>query len=339
MKSRDLIILFLVLMTAGSCTDFFMPSSPDDTPGNNFETLWLGFDKYYSFFTHKNIDWDQIYRQYRPRVTDQTSDEELFAIFSSMLSIFKDGHVTLHSSLGTYSYDGWWKNYPLNFDRDIILTCYLKGLYQNAGGVFTYGRLTGEIGYIHISSFASRERCYLEIDRILEELQTMKGLVVDVRGNGGGSTVNSDRIASRFADQKRLYQYIRWRNGPGHDDFTEMEEVYIEPEGQQRFTRPVALLTNRGVFSTAEAFVLAMRVFPRVTVIGDYTGGGSGNPIYRELPNGWVYRLSRWQSFTPSREIYEEIGLRPDIRLDISGEDQAAGRDTILDRAIAILEE
>jgi len=60
-----------------------------------------------------------------------------------------------------------------------------------------------------------------------------------------------------------------------------------------RYTDPIALLTNRRTFSAAESFVLAMRTLPQVTIVGDTTGGGSGNPLHRELPNGWGLSVSR----------------------------------------------
>ena len=339
MRKIRFISLFLVLMIFCSCQGLFIEPDSDNTPEKNFEILWQEFDRYYSYFVYKDIDWYSLYNQYRPQVSAQTSDQELFTILSSMLDILKDGHVNLYTPHGIYSYDAWWSDYPANFDLDIIRRNYLTSGYTTAGrGTFTYGKLTDEIGYIHISSFVGSEETFLEISGILEKFRDLKGLVVDIRHNGGGSTNNSDLIAARFADQKRLYAYVKWRNGPEHDDFTEPQELIIEPSEEWRFSKPVALLTNRSVFSSAEDFVLAMRVFPHVTVIGDITGGGAGNPILRELPNGWVYRLSRWQELTPEMEMYEGIGLMPDVLVGILEEDLAAGRDTILETAITTLE-
>jgi len=322
-----------------SCRGLFVEPDPENTPEKNFEILWQEFDRYYSYFIYKNIDWNEIYNQYRPQVSAQTSDKELFAILSSMLDHLKDGHVNLYTPYGIWTYEAWWRDYPANFDPDLIKRNYLTSGYSTAGGrIFTYGKLTDEIGYIHISSFGGSKDAFREIYGILEEFRDLKGLVVDIRDNGGGSTGNSDLIASRFADQRRLYGYAKWRNGPEHDDFTEPQELTVEPSEEWRFLKPVALLTNRRVFSAAEDFVLAMRVFPHVTVIGDFTGGGAGNPIFRELPNGWVYRLSRWQELTPEMENYEGIGLMPDIFVGILDEDLAAGKDTILETAITTLE-
>ena len=167
----------------------------------------------------------------------------------------------------------------------------------------------------------------------------LKGIVVDVRNNGGGSDRNSKTVASRFFDEKRLFRYVRYRNGPRHSDFTDFIPDYIEPEGKTQFTKPVILLTNRRCFSATEDFVLAMRILPQVTVVGDTTGGGAGNPVLRVLPNGWLYRLSRWIEYTSEKESFEGIGFAPDILVGISPADSLSGKDTILETAIRMLEQ
>ena len=205
--------------------------------------------------------------------------------------------------------------------------------------MYTYGELEDKLGYLYISTFSGHEDIYRRIDYVLLQFNWygVKGIVIDIRDNVGGNTASSDYIASRFADKKRLYEYVQWRNGPEHSDFTELIPHYVEPSEKQRFNKPVVVLTNRNCFSTAEAFVLAMRTFPNVTIVGDTTGGGAGNPIMRELPNGWVYRIPRWIAYTPDMESYEGIGLAPDINVDITFNDAKNGRDTILDKAIEVL--
>jgi C-terminal processing protease CtpA/Prc len=175
------------------------------------------------------------------------------------------------------------------------------------------------------------------IDVIINTLKDCKGIIVDIRNNGGGNDALGNVVAGRFADQQRIYSYIRWRNGPGHSDFTEYQAATIPPQGTRQFTKPVALLTNRHCFSSAEGTILMMKALPNVTVIGDTTGGGSANPIALTLPNGWSYRVSRWIQYTAQKTVFEGKGLPPDIPLWISPADSAAGRDAILEKAIQFL--
>jgi carboxyl-terminal processing protease len=161
---------------------------------------------------------------------------------------------------------------------------------------------------------------------------------VDVRDNPGGTDDVAEPIAARFYDQPRIFRTVRYRNGPAHDDFTEPRDDELEPAGARRFAGPVALLTNRGTFSSGETLVVALRTLPNVVIVGDTTGGGAGNPIHRELPNGWRYRVPRWVVFTADGFNYEGIGLPPDVALGDTDAALAAGHDLILETAMAALE-
>ena len=66
-----------------------------DDAGENFEFLWRHFYDYYAHFIHRGIDWLTIYDEYRPRITNTTSQAELASIFDEMLSNIDDVHVTL----------------------------------------------------------------------------------------------------------------------------------------------------------------------------------------------------------------------------------------------------
>jgi len=64
-------------------------------PIKNFEYLWRTFNRNYGIFGPKKVDWDALYGVYRPRVTSQTTDDELFDIMASMLGHLNDNHVLL----------------------------------------------------------------------------------------------------------------------------------------------------------------------------------------------------------------------------------------------------
>ena len=178
-----------------------------------------------------------------------------------------------------------------------------------------------------------------KIEELVTDFQDKKGIIIDVRGNDGGSDFNSLAIAGRFADEARLYRLITFRNGPEWDDFADWTEHYVLPMGLTQFTKPIVLLTNRGCFSACEGFTRMMRAFPYVTVVGDTTAGGSGSPFFRELPNGWEYRLSTWLVAEPgSFDVLEGEGLPPDVTVHISAADSLAGIDRILEEAISLFQ-
>ncbi|MFP4013706.1 MAG: S41 family peptidase [Chitinispirillaceae bacterium] len=200
-----------------------------------------------------------------------------------------------------------------------------------------YGETADSVGYIRIVSFQG-DGWGREIDPIIKTLTHCKGVIIDVRNNGGGNSQNAERIASRFADSTRLAAYIKWRNGPEHDDHSQLIPYYVRP-ADWTYSGPVVLLTDRGCFSSTEMFVLYMRHIPSVTVIGDTTGGSSGNPISRQLPNGWYYSISRWVEYTSDMELVEGNGIAPDKVITVTVEDVAARRDPILEKGVEMINE
>ncbi len=207
--------------------------------------------------------------------------------------------------------------------------------------IIQYGDVIGKnIGYILIKTFtgSSEDDRFLMIDNIISELYNKAGIIIDVRENGGGNSSNAEIIAGRFADKKRLYG--RFYNKTGRDaiDFSDWVSLYIEPGGTKQFLKPVVIITSRRTFSSSEDFVLAMKVFPHVTQIGDTTGGGIGNPVFRELPNGWIYRLSTKVVGTPDKQIVEGKGIPPDFTILNTETDSIAGIDRMLEKGIDIIE-
>jgi C-terminal processing protease CtpA/Prc len=77
-------------------------------------------------------------------------------------------------------------------------------------------------------------------------------------------------------------------------------------------------------------------VRPQTTIVGDTTGGASGGPIVRELPNGWTYELSQWIEYTPNKTTFEGVGLAPDVVVKPTSATFAAGKDEVLEQAIAL---
>ena len=56
-----------------------------------------------------------------------------------------------------------------------------------------------------------------------------KGIIFDVRNNGGGAMSNSDRITQRFLEEKILTGYVMYKKGNGHNDFSTPYPLYLSP--------------------------------------------------------------------------------------------------------------
>lgn len=330
-----LVVLWGTTVSVVGCGDGTVEPTLD--PGTNFEVLWGDFDRLYSFFVVKDVDWDDSYQRFRPRITSTTAPRDLFDTLSEMLLELEDGHVRLETPLGRSHYTGWFDRFPPNFDSALVARRLDAPLRASASGRIRYGTLTPDIGYVHVPSFGGTGWAD-DIDAVLTDLAGVTALVFDVRDNTGGNDLNGRAIAGRFADRERLFRRVQFREGENHSDFTELIDDFVSPAGDVHFPHPVALLTNRRVFSSAESFVLAMRVLPNVITAGDTTGGGSANPEERDLPNGWTFFVSRWLVWTPEGTTFEGVGLSPEFPVWITDEDAAQGVDTILELAIAELE-
>lgn len=307
-----------------------------DSAYDNFDALWSIFDTHYCFFEEKGVDWDSVYREYRPRIRECETWIDFFDLCADMLDELRDGHVNLVSQFNTSAYSKWWSDYPQNFDGRLVEQYYLDFDYYSRGGL-SYKILDDSVAYIRYASFAN-VLSETTLDYALYILEPCSGLIIDIRNNGGGSLDNVETLVSRFIDSRILAGYISHKTGPGHNDFSEPYAYYFDPAPSPRihWTKPVVLLTNRSTFSAANNFVSVMRLLPQVTVVGDRTGGGSGVPFNSEIPCGWAVRFSASPVYDAEGRLTED-GLPPDIHVDLDPELALKGIDTMLDTAIDIL--
>jgi len=172
-------------------------------------------------------------------------------------------------------------------------------------GSVSWKRLEDDIGYIYVRRISGDliER----LDRAVGELQTVRGLIVDVRGNTGGG-FDSDRAHRNFVQ----------------------DEVGAEPN-RPRFRGPMALLTDEACISAGEGWSSWFLARQRARVFGQTTAGASSRKIEYTLKNG-LYRVSfPVKAYTGylDRPI-ESRGLEPDVPVRPKAQDIAQGRDTVL---------
>lgn len=309
-----------------------------DDPRGNFEALWSILDEHYCFFDSKNVDWDKVHDTYSRRISDRMTREELFIVCADMLAELRDGHVNLSAPFNTSYYRAWWSDYPQNFNKRLIEESYFNFNYRQSSGMM-YGFLENNIGYIYYESFSSPVG-EGNLDYALNFLSTANGLIIDVRDNGGGSLTNVETFVARFIDRPTLVGYISHKTGPGHNDFSEPYAITYLPaeEGRIRWAKPIVVLTNSSTFSAANNFASVMKNLPGVTIVGSVTGGGSGVPFSSELPCGWGIRFSACSMLDALGESTEG-GITPSegCAVDLDPLDALSGRDTILEKAIEIL--
>lgn len=309
-------------------------------PEVNFEHAWKTIDRNYGQFGVKHVDWDALYRVYRPRVTRATTDQELWDILLTMLGHLNDEHVCLADDSRRTCAGSSEGRKRDDFSLALIKSKYLQEKSTDAlGGKWVSGWLAEGVGYLYCGDFKSGlDPTSKAIDDVVRRFSEAEGMVVDVRNNPGGTGRATEIVASRFADRRRHVMTSQIRYGPKRDDLLPSEYRNVEPGGPMQFTRPVVLLANRESASAADGFVLAMRVLPHVTVAGDVTEGALSAQFPEKLPNGWTL----WVAFKVTRDqdgvCWDGVGVPPDLRIVNTAADIAEGKDRVLDFALQFLE-
>lgn len=325
MKKAILPLLFIALLL----TSCFKEDNFENSKKGNFEALWKIMDERYCFFEYKGVDWNAIYNEYSERISEDMPNESFFDVLGEMLTEVQDGHVNLIASHNVARYWRWFEDYPDNFNEKIQRN-YIGTDYKIASGL-KYKILEDNIGYIYYGNF-SNGIGNGNMSEVINHMSLCKGIIIDVRDNGGGTLTNVDILASRFFNEKTLVGYIMHKNGKGHNSFSDPYPRYIEPSKRLRYQKNVVVLTNRGCYSATNDFVNAMKYAPNVTILGDKTGGGSGLPLSSELPNGWLVRFSSSPMLNANKE-HIEFGIEPDIKVDMLPEDMIRGIDTMIETA------
>ena len=324
-----IIAILLALLTSCQRSDY----EYDDTPQGNLDALWTLIDQRYCFLSYKEeqlgFKWSELHAKYSAKLNSSMSRMQLFEVLCQMLSELKDGHVNISTSLDLGRNWSWKEDYPENLDRE-LRDQYLGTEYHIGSGL-KYTILPDNIAYVVYESFSDAIG-EGNLSDMLAYLRLCNGMILDIRGNGGGELTNVERLSQRFTNEKVLVGYMCHKTGMGHDDFSEPKAEYINPSKEIRWQKPVVLLVNRSCYSAANIFVRNMKEMPLVTVMGDQTGGGSGLPFSSELPIGWSVRFSASPSFDAKMQ-HIEFGIEPDVPCSLDDTQAAEGKDSMIEEA------
>ncbi|MER7180662.1 S41 family peptidase [Streptomyces hyaluromycini] len=334
---------------------------PAADPRTAFDVFWQSFEENYPFFAAKGIDWHAVRDRYRPLVHKDTTRARLFDIFSRMITPLHDAHVlVLHGDRhygvarpGTVIPTGELNDKVKRFvvARDLAQATDRQDF---AGGLITYADLEQQgLGYLRIASFDGYDRDnpsytaqLAELDRALDTVLTpartrsLRGLVIDVRINGGGSDALGIRIAERLTDTPYVAYSKRARNDPADPVMhTRPEPIPVNPSPKPRYTGPVALLTGGSTVSAGETFTQALIDRPGRTVrIGRPTQGVFSDVMTRGLPDGMAVWLPNEEYLTRDDHTFDGTGIPPQISEPVfTDEEFTKNRDSAFDRAVALL--
>jgi C-terminal processing protease CtpA/Prc len=168
--------------------------------------------------------------------------------------------------------------------------------------------MAGDIGYIRWDMFVS---CVDEVkptyDAAFKFVNNTKGLIIDMRYNGGGSPETVNAMLNYFFDKKLPMNHIIDHN---HDT----TKHYTDPTVTSfKLKMPVYVLTSKRTFSGAEDFTYALKVAKRAIVVGDTTGGGAHPTVLAPMGQGFVLAIPDARSYHElTGTNWEGNGIYPD---------------------------
>lgn len=214
-----------------------------------------------------------------------------------------------------------------NTPRPIVLTITRSEITIES---ITLKKLEGDIFHITINQFNDHTKP--EFDEVVQQilLEKAKGIVLDVRGNGGGYLDTSVDILSELLAGQKPAAIIKKR------DPTKNETVKTSGGGRLADI-PLVVLIDKGSASASEIVAGAIQDYKRGLVIGEKTFGKGSVQELSELADGSRLRMTIAKWFTPLDRSIDDVGVTPDKEVKMTDEDRLAKRDPQLEEALAYL--
>jgi carboxyl-terminal processing protease len=187
---------------------------------------------------------------------------------------------------------------------------------------------TGDIALITLNQFG--DDTVESVTKALENISPKtKGIILDLRFNGGGYLEGAVDIVSMFVD-KGMVVTVERRDAP--------PEVHLVSGHPLEPSRPLVVLVNGGSASASEITAGALQDLKRATIVGTQTFGKGTVQEVLELAGGSSLRVTVARWLTPSGHDLGKKGITPDVIIDRTLEHMKDGKDPQLDKAMEILE-
>jgi carboxyl-terminal processing protease len=190
--------------------------------------------------------------------------------------------------------------------------------------LFESRRLEGGVGYIRFTQFIPA------LDRkIAEAVASMldaPGLVIDLRGNGGGDDSVAVGLAGQLFDKPTQLMVTRTRKG---------EDLYYKAKPAKRpYLGPVVLLVDGASGSASEQLAAGLQESGRAYVVGNVTAGDDMDAELEELPTGAYLIYASGLPHTPKGAVVEGRGVKPDLEVNLTRAGLLQGFDAQFDAAL-----
>lgn len=338
---------FLLLIMQAAC--LHDPQAPP-VPGSDmtaFKNGWEIMEEKYPLFEYKEVNWRDIADLFYDQAFSCSTEEELLLILAEMMGELEDPSLFIYSADGDtlHSFE---KNYQSNVDMDVLVDNYLvprgyQGMVEGFGccdpGIFPYAcfEYFPDEGVDTLATEA--------FDEFIGQCVALElpAIILDIRMNPGyptGSIIGYSKfVMSRLLTKAKVSAVYRVRCGPDYGMLTDYHP-WIQPGGEQQFDGTVYLLTGGACSQAAEDMAVNLSRFDNFVLLGDTTSGDvtitSSVPLFVE--GGWYIRYGYVTVLTYDYQWVQDAGVPPDVSIESTPGDFAAGIDPVLEQAIDMLE-
>ncbi|MBP0580927.1 S41 family peptidase [Labrys sp. LIt4] len=324
----------------------------------NFDIFARTFAEQYPLFAQHRVDWAAVTARHRAAISSSTDEQTLFAHFREMLAPLEDAHVWVEAPALGQEFSGW--RPPLARSEAIhqkSLAIVEKRFLATplawyCNRQLAFGMLPDGIGYLLIVSFENYDRnaetavqtaaLDAALDDIFGKAPGLRGLVVDIRFNGGGTEMLGLQIAARLTTRPYPASSKIFRIDPvDSTKFSKPQPIMVTPSGRSGFYGPMVLLMGHDSVSAAEAFAMSLQGrTPEPVFIGENTQGVFSDVLIRHLPNGWRFGVPNEIYLNEDKQAYDVAGIPPDVPVPLfTDADLEAGRDPALRTAMRAIDE
>ncbi|PKH57940.1 peptidase S41 [Shewanella sp. Choline-02u-19] len=217
------------------------------------------------------------------------------------------------------------------------------------GELFEFKWLDNKVAYISLNGFHD-EKILQDFNGAYKEIKQSKGLIIDLRFNGGGNTSIAAEILSHFTNKdlegsiwktrKHIAAYKAWGNySEKYKDYTqdnawESGPMELLKAKDNNHIVPTYILIGRHTASAAEDFLIYADKLKHFSTIGEKTYGSTGQPIFFDLPGGGSLRICAKRDTYPDGREFVGYGISPKIVINRMPEHLKSEKDIVLTSAI-----
>ena len=185
------------------------------------------------------------------------------------------------------------------------------------------------IGYVRLNTFG--DSADSELRTAIQELlaQNPKGLILDLRYNGGGYLDQGIAVASEFLPEGKVVVYEKSGDGRLEENMSLGNGVALDI--------PMVVLVNEGSASASEIVAGALQDYGRAKLVGITSYGKGSVQSVNPLGDGSIVAITSAQWLTPNQRLIQDVGLTPDVYVEYTQADFDAKRDPQLDAAVETL--